>query len=117
MQNQVVLVNNKHKTFFGNLYHDVVCRRVGACSCRKVKVRSAQGKVVTRKDPAGLHVFPKAESKALPGEVLHVPEVRAAVKGGWLSVKRQQPVIPEPAPKSEAPVSNGRSNKRRAVNA
>jgi len=81
---QVILINCKPQTFFGNMYHDAVCRRAGACFCRQELTRSASGKKVQQKWPKGFHVFGKSQSEPLPKAVLYLEDVQAALQSGWL---------------------------------
>ena len=86
MPQKVVLRSHKRQVFHGNLYHGVVCRRALTCFCHQYESRSEAGKRVTVKAPKCFHVFGLSESEALPAEVLYLPEVKDAIRSGWLSV-------------------------------
>jgi hypothetical protein len=82
----VILKNTERRTFVASMYHEIFCRRAGKCACSVRRMTGPKGKAVSVKSPASFHVFAKEESRALPMEVLHLPQVKAARASGWLKV-------------------------------
>lgn len=106
----ITLESRVRRMLIVNLPHDVFCR--GACACTQIPV------VVTAENPrtgerAGTHVWKGApasmtwlalERKAgLPGHLLEVPDVKAAIGRGHLRLVEQ---TPEPAVTPAAHVSS-----------
>ena len=118
----VSLRNAWQKPFIATMYHDVFCRRRGECCCGVVKVRSEKGKLVTERQPKSFQID-VGKSDEFDQAVLHLPQVKKAVKDGWLvrgdleAQAKAQPAKPaapaEPAKPVEAPapkLSNGNGN-------
>lgn len=101
---QIVLRNTERQTFMVTEYHEVVCRRRNACKCKVTRVTSPRGKAVSRKDPRSFHIFGLSDSRPLDMEVLYLPEVRAALKSGWLKkVGADAPKVAETKPAAKPP--------------
>jgi hypothetical protein len=81
---EVIIKNNKRQPFLAVMYHDVVCRRRGSCSCAISSMVSPQGKRISMKNPASFQIDALSEKK-LEMVVMHLPMVKSALKSGWLS--------------------------------
>lgn len=81
---QVTLRNtSQYQPFVGVMYHEVVCRRRGSCSCTIQRKPGPSGKLVSIKQPQGFQINAKTEL-AVDEAVLHLPTVKKARRKGWL---------------------------------
>ena len=107
----VILKNTRRKRFQFTLYHDQVCRRAGKCFCVVAIKINDSGKRVSDRRPASVQIDGGKESKPLPDEVFHVPQVRAALrKGGFLTRRFVEEKAPAPAvsTKTDKPKKSGK---------
>ena len=81
---QVTLRNtSQYQPFVGVMYHEVVCRRRGSCSCTIQRKPGPSGKLVAIKQPQGFQINAKSEL-AVDEAVLHLPTIKKARRKGWL---------------------------------
>ena len=79
----VSLRNTLRKPFIATMYHGIFCRRGGECRCGVQKVRSESGKLVTERQPKSFQIN-SGKSLTVDRAALHLPQVKKAVKDGWL---------------------------------
>lgn len=79
----VTLRNTRRQPFLATMYHDVVCRRRGACSCQIVHISGPRGKRMSLKSPASFQVD-ALSTLDVDAAALHLPQVKSALKSGWL---------------------------------
>jgi len=96
-----------------HLPHEVFCR--GHCTCAEVTVvvvaeNSRTGerapKRVAKRVPGSITILARERKAGLPGTVLEVAEVRAAISRGYLRVIEQTPDQPAPTPSVPTPSSS-----------
>jgi hypothetical protein len=79
MTSMIILKNRGRQRFLFSLYHELVCRETGQCSCQTALERNDAGRMVPRRYPASVQIDGRSESEPLPAAVLRVPQVRNAV--------------------------------------
>lgn len=82
--------NDKCRTFHGTFYPSLIGRRTNAKLYTVEKVKSPRGKSQTMKQPHSFMVLP-GQTAEVDDVALHLPQVKAARKSGWLSVVEQTP--------------------------
>ena len=92
---EITLRNTRRQPFLATVYHHIVCRRTQVCSCQVQHVVGPKGKRVARKNPDSFQVNALSELK-VDARVRHLPQVKAALKSGWLVQKEVK------VPKGEA---------------
>ena len=104
----MVPLKNKssHQTFHGTFYPSEVGRRTSDKLYDVQKVRSAKWKRATVKQPHSFMLLP-GETKLVHPAALHLSQVKAARKSGWLEVVEVSAPAAKakPAPKEKAPVT------------
>lgn len=96
----VVLVNRTNRMLVFNLAHPIYCGN-GPCSCStqlrptvRANVRGKEGTAMERiRVPASLTLLAHGEAE-VKNEALRVPEVAAAIRSGWVTVKQVQEAPP-----------------------
>ena len=89
---EIYLIGRSRRPVTINLPHDIFCEQVGQCACRPSEeirtVTSKEGlrkrRRVTLRHPCVLTIRFR-ERKRVPRCVLACPEVKGAIKLGWLS--------------------------------
>jgi hypothetical protein len=83
---------SRNRSFIATLYPDIVGRRSEGRKLYAVcKVRSPSGKVVGQKQPFSFEILP-GKTAAVDPAALHLPQVKAARKSGWLVLVAAPPV-------------------------
>jgi hypothetical protein len=96
-----------------NLPHEAYCGH-GDCGCSDMtfvvtdenpRTGERAGRLVMRKTPASLTLLAKERRAGLPIAILEVPEVKAAIRRGWVRIVEQTPdqAAPPPAPPPPPP--------------
>lgn len=85
----VLLRNNWRQPFIATMYHDIACRRAQRCLCKVTRGVSPAGKPVAVRWPASFQIDGKSII-SVDEAALHLPQVKSALKSGWLS-KEEQP--------------------------
>mgnify|MGYP000955511706 CR=1 FL=1 len=86
MSTETVTLINRDATrgkFIGELPHDIICQRLGVCSCAKQPVLNSNGKRVTARTPASFTVFVGGKTE-VPALALGLKPVKRALEQGWL---------------------------------
>jgi hypothetical protein len=95
---EVTLRNMRKQPFLATMYHDIACRRRQSCSCAVAYVTGAKGKGVGLKSPASFQIDALSQA-SVDAAVLHLPQVKSALKDGWLvTVGAPAPVTPATTP-------------------
>jgi hypothetical protein len=85
---KVTLKNtSRSQTFIATYYHEIVGRRSNDKLYTVERRRSANGKVVAMKQPHSFSILPGQEAE-VHEVALHLPQVRAACKKGWLEKRK-----------------------------
>lgn len=93
----VILKNTRHQAFYATYYTEVTGRRTTDRLYDVRKVRSPAGKIVSEKQPHSFMV-PALEQETVHDVALHLPQVKAALKSGWLvKVEAKAAAAPPPA--------------------
>ncbi len=101
----VTLENRLRQMQVFNLAHETYCAG-RPCTCAEVtavvldenpRTGERAPRRVTRRAPASLTLLAGERRTGLPGTVLEVPEVRAAIERGFVRVVEQTPDRPVPA--------------------
>lgn len=87
-EKDVVLENrDKRRPFEATMYHSIVCKN-GKCLCGAVEVLSGGAPALQpQRQEGSFYIPPKTCSSPLPKEVLEIPQVKVAIREGWLRVK------------------------------
>lgn len=98
---EVTLRNTRRQPFLATMYHDIVCRRRQACSCQVVHISGPRGKRMSLKSPASFQVDALSALR-VDAAVMHLPQVKAAVKSGWLERVQSRPGVVKTAAEAAA---------------
>lgn len=86
----VTLRNTKRTAFYGTFYPNIVGRRTSDKLYDVRRVRSARGKIVSEKQPHSFMV-PALDKATVHAAALQLPQVKAALKSGWLVQDKAEP--------------------------
>ena len=109
---EVTLKNAERRPFLATVYHDIACRKAKVCTCSVEFYTGPNGKRVSRKNPMSFQVDAMSTA-TVPASVLHLPQVKQAIKSGWLkkvgaSSAPVAAVVAEPALEDNAVPRRGR---------
>ena len=91
----IILKNTRYDRFDGTYYPDVIGRRSSERLYSVRRVRSPNGKMLSEKQPHSFMVPAKGQM-TVHEAALHLPQVKAALKSGWL-VREAVPVAAPPS--------------------
>lgn len=94
----VILKNKRLDLFEATEYHDLVCRRRDHCLCTNTIVPGPSGKHMTLRAPRSFRVLGKTESEPMDSAILLIPQVKEAIKLGWLERIDVEDAPAKPAP-------------------
>jgi len=93
---KVTLRNTERRTFCATYYPSVVGRRCKDRLYDVKRARSASGKLIGIKQPHSFSILP-LESAEVHAVALHLPQVKAARKAGWLVLEKKKVAAPPAA--------------------